>query len=79
MGTIFHEKFPNYWSGFKNFPTFIFKPQQIVKIWFLWQNQKKKKKKGSFFFGKIPKCGYLFWDKLPLNMGIGPELLVAHP
>ena len=28
---------------------------------------------------KVPKHGYLFMKKLPLNMGMGPKLSVAHP
>ena len=42
---------------------------------FLWQNHKK----WVPGFGKIPKHGYLFLEKLTLNMGMGLELLAAHP
>ena len=30
------------------------------------------------FFRKIPKYGYLNFEKLPLNMGMGLELPTAH-
>ena len=44
---------------------------------------KKIAKNGYLFFGKIPKHGYqswyLFLEKLPLPMGMGPELPAAHP
>ena len=30
-------------------------------------------------YGKIPKHGYLFLEKITLNMGMGPELPAAHP
>ena len=32
-----------------------------------------------FFFGKISRYGYLFFEKLPLNMGMDLELSAAHP
>ena len=31
------------------------------------------------FLQSIPKYGYLFFEKVPQNMGMGLELLGAHP
>ena len=36
---------------------------------FLWQNQKK----WVPIFGKIPRYGYLFLEKVLLDMGMGSE------
>ena len=48
----------------------------IVKIWCDFVAQLKEM---ATFFEKIPKYGSLFLEKLPLNMGLGLELLAAHP
>ena len=45
----------------------IFKLLKILSVFVA-----KSQEKGTFFI-KIPKHGYLFWEILPLNMGMGPE------
>ena len=70
-GFYFSWKIPNFMG-----PIFIFffwggvaaNPENVWKFGvFLLQNRKKCVP----FFGKIPKHGYLFLEKLPLNMGRG--------
>ena len=72
MGPIFHEKIPHYGS---DFPEFTMRTPENLETFKVSKSQKM----GTFLQKKIPKHGYLFLEKLPLNMGIGPELLAAHP
>ena len=68
MGPIFHENILSTINGsdFHNFPGFA-----ILNFFvFLQQNRNK----WVLFFQKIPNYGYLFFGKLPLNMGMGLEL-----
>ena len=62
MDTFFHENIP---MGLT---------LKILKI--LGVFVAKSQEMGTFW-GKIPRYGYLFLEKLPLKMGL--ELLVAHP
>ena len=66
MGPIFHEKIRNHGSDFQNFPA---NPRNFEKV----------ARNGYLFLGKILKHGYSLLEKLPLNMGMGPELPTAHP
>ena len=42
------------------------------------ENFGRNAKSGSPFFGKIPKHGYFFFEKLPLTMGMGPERQIPN-
>ena len=44
-----------------------------------FQNFEKIAKNGYLFSEKSLNMGTFFWEKLPLNMGMGPKLLAAHP
>ena len=67
MSPIFHEKKKPTGLVFKYFENLECFCGKITK----W--------KWVRFFWKNPKPGYLFLDKLSLNMGMGPELPSAHP
>ena len=71
MGPIFYKNILKHGSIFSIFQNF----------WvFTWQTPENFEK-WVCILRKIPKNGYLFWPKWPLNMGIGFEApaLVAHP
>ena len=68
MGPIFHAKIPNYRSDFQNFAETFENLECFCS---------RIEKKMGTFFGKIPKHGHLFLEKLPLNMGMGTDARAA--
>ena len=77
VGSHFLWKFLSYGSDFLNFPGFTLQtPETTFKIWvFLLANLQE------FLCLKIPRFAYLFFEKLPLDMGVGfePVASAAHP
>ena len=63
MGPIFHEKIRNYGSN-------LFEPRKILK---------RIAKNGYRISEKSLNMGTFFLEKLPFNMGMGPELPAVYP
>ena len=73
MSPTFQEKIPNCGSDFQNC-----EPWKILKIWCVFVAKLQELSRPTFF-RKIPNYGYLFLEKLPLNMWMGFELPAVNP
>ena len=70
---------PQLGVGFCKKSLYIWVPFFMKKTLTMGLILRQNLKKCVPFFGKIPKHGYLFLERLPLNMGMGPEIPAAHP